>query len=280
MCRTHLVALVTRHPSAFLGKLTRTEFVIMDIRTGNTERTLKFNTKTLSQLSGTGLRAAFTTAFSHDFLLTDTYIVSGGPGGGLLVWNYATSSSPLYVLPDPLGSDATKLDGAAAPFPRLYSSLTLSTDGRFVGATTSDQLWIFDMVQKRVEGVYSNGRRIDKRNYYVKNPPDTFPGGVWVWWKEWRLNKSLGDGDEVSWEEVEGGGVAYLTGLLNEGRIYGPGPLQIAGDKLKVIFGERPWDTGLWLQAFFALLLCFVGGNGLPALAAVVLFALLWKRSA
>lgn len=153
-------------------------------------------------------------------------------------------------------------------------------DGRYVGATTSDQLWIFDMVSKRVEGVYSNGRYIDKRNYYNKNPADTFPGGVWVLWKEWRLsNETSADAEEVSWEEVEGSGVAYLTGLLNEGRIYGSGPLHVATEKIKKLFGESPWEKSLWLQASLALALCFVGGNGLPALAAVIFFAIMWKRS-
>lgn len=185
---------------------------------------MRFSTKSSSTLSGS-LRAAFTTAFAHDFLLTDTYIVSGGAGGGLLVWNYTSDQhDPIYTIPDPLGSDATKLEGAAS-FPRQYSALTMSGDGRYVAATTSDQLWLFDMVDKKVHGVYHNGRKIERKDYYAKNPTDEFPAGVWCWWKEWRSKRDAASG-ELNWEEVDGrGGVAYLTGLGDEENILRRGSL-------------------------------------------------------
>lgn len=204
---------MTRHPSSTLGKLTRTNFLVMSLETGKVLKSMEFKTKSASALSGTGLRAAFTTAFTHDFLLTDTHIVSGGAGGGLLVWDYSKDhDGPAYTIPDPMGSDATKLNDAPS-FPRQYSALSMSVDGRFVGATTSDKLWLFDMVDKKVHGVYSNGRKIEKKDYYVKNPLDDFPAGVWCWYREWRNGRDEKTG-VLGWEEVDGcGGVAYLTDL-------------------------------------------------------------------
>lgn len=210
---------MTRHPSSTLGKLTRTNFLVMSLETGKVLKTMEFKTKSSSALSGTGLRAAFTTAFTHDFLLTDTHIVSGGAGGGLLVWDYSKDhDEPVYTIPDPMGSDATKLNDTPS-FPRQYSALSMSVDGRFVGATTSDKLWLFDMIDKKVHGVYSNGRKIEKKDYYVKNPLDDFPAGVWCWYREWRNGRDEKTG-ELGWEEVDGfGGVAYLTDLGDEGSL-------------------------------------------------------------
>lgn len=229
---------MTRHPSPTLGKLTRTNFLVVSLETGKVLKSMKFGTKLASAQSGHGLRAAFTTAFTHDFLLTDTHIVSGGAGGGLLVWDYSKDhDEPIYMIPDPMGSDATKLTDTPS-FPRQYSALSMSVDGRFVGATTSDKLWLFDMVNKKVHGVYSNGRKIEKKDYYLKNPADDFPAGVWCWWKEWRNGRDEKTG-ELGWEEVEGcGGVAYLTNLgdnkdiLRSGWVVGTGGFVLGGFKV------------------------------------------------
>lgn len=218
---------------------------------------MKFSTKSSSILSGS-LRAAFTTALSHEFLLTDTYIVSGGAGGGLLVWNYISDKhEPIYTIPDPLASDTTKPDGPASSLPRQYSALTMSGDGRFVAATTSDQLWLFDMVDKKVHAVYGNGRKIEAKDYYARNPADDFPAGVWCWWKEWRSKR--GPSGAMIWEEIDGsGGVAYLTGL--------------DGEKRKLDIGKLLFDTAIgphW--AYMALAISF-------GLYAYVMLAVLWEK--
>ncbi|RPA94141.1 hypothetical protein L873DRAFT_1846777 [Choiromyces venosus 120613-1] len=217
--RTHLVCLVTQHPTANLGKLVGTDFYILDLQSGGTVKRMKFSTKSSSIISLSGSpRAAFTTALSHEFLLTDTYIVSGGAGGGLLVWNYTSDKhEPIYTIPDPLPADTSKPDRPAPPLPRQYSALTMSGDGRYVAATTSDQLWLFDMVDKKVHAVYTNGRKIEAKDYYARNPADDFPAGVWCWWKEWRSKRD--ESGAMIWEEVDGsGGVAYLIGLDGEKR--------------------------------------------------------------
>lgn len=220
---------MARHPSSTLGKLTRTNFLVVSLETGRVVKSIELKTKSTSALSGTGLRAPFTTAFTHDFLLTDTYIVSGGAGGGLLVWDYSKGlDEPVYTIPDPMGSDVTKLDDAPL-FSRPYSALSMSADGRFVGAATSDKLWLFDMVEKKVHGVYGNGRKIEKKDYYVKNPIDDFPAGVWCWWREWRNGRDEKTG-ELIWEEVEGcNGVAYVTGLGDDKTLLRPGLVVRAG---------------------------------------------------
>ena len=157
--------------------------------------------------------AAFTTAFNHDFLITDNYLVCGGPGGGLHVYNYTRhyksptpsgawnlggsslddGNKPLYSLPVPwtpnspfykhnsdlVGSvPADAMQGVFVG--RQYSAITLSTCGRYLGATTSDQFWVWDMVKKRVRGVWSNGRKVEKRDWYSRSPDDGWMGGVWV----------------------------------------------------------------------------------------------------
>jgi len=218
---------------------------------------MKFSTKSSSILSGS-LRAAFTTALSHEFLLTDTYIVSGGAGGGLLVWNYTSDRhEPIYTIPDPLASDTTKPDGPASSLPRQYSALTMSGDGRFVAATTSDQLWLFDMVDKKVHAVYGNGRKIEAKDYYARNPADDFPAGVWCWWKEWRSKR--GPSGAMIWEEIDGsGGVAYLTGL--------------DGEKRKLDIGNLLFDTAIGPHlAYLALAVSF-------GLYAYVMLVVLWEK--
>ncbi|TGZ78513.1 hypothetical protein EX30DRAFT_343067 [Ascodesmis nigricans] len=216
MTSTHVVCLITRHPNSQLGKLTRTEFVVLGVRTGSIVRVIKVNPKITGAIeSATNLRAAFTTAFKHDFLLTDFYIVSGGPGSGLFVWNYTSPDAGLlYTLPDPWELSAQN------DFPRQYSNISMSTDGRYIAATTSDQMLIFDLVEKILSGAYSNGRKVEQKDRYISNPPDDFPGGVWCWVRDWECGTDEKTGG-VYWRERKssedsGGIVAYLTTLPDE----------------------------------------------------------------
>ena len=230
------MALVTRHPAAYAQRLTGTFFHVIDVHTGKLVNRIKLRkripTSTNSSAGATGppaasqttpntsnvfqvppptTPAAFTTAFSHEFLLTDNYIVCGGPGGGLHVYNYTLQNlsplpipdqsstlvddgnKPLYSLPDPWTPQSPFFrynpdfmlsvpnDGMQGLFVgRQYSGLTLSTCGRYLGATTSDQFWVWDMVRKRLRGVWSNGRKVEKREWYSRSPPDGWVGGVWV----------------------------------------------------------------------------------------------------
>ena len=230
--RHHLVALVTRHPTAYTQKLTGTFFHVIDAHTGKLVNKIKLrkriptSTTAASQATPASANAAndsqipttpaaFTTACSHEFLITDNYIVCGGPGGGLHVYNYALHNSslfaeicsnhhkastladdgnkPLYSLPDPWTPQSPFFrhnpdlmlsvpnDGMQGLFvSRQYSGLTLSTCGRYLGATTSDQFWVWDMVKKRLRGVWSNGRKVERRDWYSRSPSDRWMGGVWV----------------------------------------------------------------------------------------------------
>lgn len=200
--RSHVVCLVTSHPNHRLGKLTRTEFRVLNIKTGYIERSIEISPKINASLGETNDRAPFTTAFKHDFLLTDTLIISGGPGGGLFVWDYSSNALDknrlLYIIPDPWELDTTNT------FPRQYSDITMSADGRLVAATTSDQLLIFDIIEKKLSGVYSNGRKVEQKDRYVSNPQDDFPGGMWCLFREW-------EGEDMRQETV-----AYLTDVPDE----------------------------------------------------------------
>ncbi|KAF3904833.1 hypothetical protein ABW20_dc0105249 [Dactylellina cionopaga] len=99
---TYVVALITRHPNAHMRKMTGTYFVVLNILTGEIIREVKIHKKAVSPGEPAPAPAAFpanvnvvigpngpvqlnvgasyTTAFSHDFILTDSIIVSGGPG--------------------------------------------------------------------------------------------------------------------------------------------------------------------------------------------------------
>jgi hypothetical protein len=183
--------------------LTATRFLIIDINTGDTIRTLTFPRDN---------PAAFTTAFDHNFVLTDTHIISGGIGGELFVWAYNNTrhDRPIYKLPSPFSTNSSTTTPPWDPgVPRFYSNIAVSVCGRYVGATTSDQLWLFDMLEKRIEGAWNNGRKVPKNIEFARNPPDDFPGGVWARWTEWEIKK--GDGWERKRIEV-----AYLTELDKE----------------------------------------------------------------
>jgi hypothetical protein len=202
---------VGRHADPYFHKLTRTEFVVLDLLTGNICKSMQFRTCPLSTHSMVLRRSAFTTAFEHEFLLTDKFIVSGGQGGELLVWDYTRPEKECLLYSIPVWcSGFSKGD----EFLRTFSSLTLSVDGHYIGATTSDQLLIIDMVNKRVHGRYSNGRRVDTKEMFVRNPKDDFLGGVWCWWKEWGYLRDPRTG-EIEWEEaVAASSVAYLTNIV------------------------------------------------------------------
>ena len=249
LSRHHIVALVTRHPTALTQKLTGTFFHVLDMQTGKLVNKIKLRKRIPAPTSGSAgaagviiptpavlpvtpanagpnhvlqpnpappptTPAAFTTAFNHDFLITDNYLVCGGPGGGLHVYNYThrhkTPSSPsgvlslggsplddgnkpLYSLPDPWTPNSpfykhnpdlalsVPTDAMQGMFVgRQYSAITLSTCGRYLGVTTSDQFWVWDMVKKRVRGVWSNGRKVERRDWYSRSPDDAWMGGVWV----------------------------------------------------------------------------------------------------
>jgi hypothetical protein len=66
------------------------------------------------------------------------------------------------------------------------------------------------MLEKRMEGVWNNGRKVPKNIEFARNPPDDFPGGVWVRWTEWGKAKKA-DGWERKRVEI-----AYLTDLDKE----------------------------------------------------------------
>lgn len=210
------MCLVTRHPNSQLGKLTRTEFVVLDARTGTIERTIKIDPKAAAHVgSPSNPHAPFTTAFKYDFLLTDLFIISGGPGGGLFVWDYiASDAGLLYRVPGPW------VLGSLPELPRQYSNITMSSDGRFIAATTSNQLLMFDLVNKTLCGAYSNGRRVKAQYQYVSNPSDDFAGGIWCLMRDWTGVRDEASG-AVSWKETEsssrnGGVVAYVTALPDE----------------------------------------------------------------
>ena len=123
-------------------------------------------------------------------------------------------NKPLYSLPDPWTPDSPLYKhnpDIALSVPtesmqgmfvgRQYSGLTLSNCGRYLGATTSDQFWVWDMVKKRVRGVWSNGRKVGKGGWYSRSPGDKWVGGVWV------LLNYQEDGDGGTFGRRRGGGI-------------------------------------------------------------------------
>jgi hypothetical protein len=196
---THVVCLLGRYRDPMFSKLKVTQFRVMGLHTGEFCQSINFRQSPLSKHPPVHLRRALTTAFEHDFLLTDKFCVSGGHGGELLVWDYLKSGDRvdnlLYCIP--------VWCPGRSEFLRTFTALTVSADGRYIGATTSDQLFVVDMVAKTVHARYSNGRRIKDGVQYSKNPNDGFPAGMWCWWKEWD------GGDDAGWKEVDSG-VAYL----------------------------------------------------------------------
>ncbi|KAF8426906.1 hypothetical protein EV426DRAFT_545393, partial [Tirmania nivea] len=250
----HVVALVTRHPTALTQKLTGTFFHVLDMQTGKLVNKIKLRKLTPATAGPNHILqpnpapppttpAAFTTAFNHDFLITDNYLVCGGPGGGLHVYNYThrhkipstfsgtlspggspldDGNKPLYSLPVPWTPNSpfykhnpdlagsVPSDAMQGMFVgRQYSAITLSTCGRYLGATTSDQFWVWDMVKKRVRGVWSNGRKVERRDWYSRSPDDGWMGGVWVLLNYQEEDGTLGRKEGAKFRErlVERGGM-------------------------------------------------------------------------
>lgn len=250
-----LCCLVTRHPSPSGQKLTRTDFVIISPRhSGAIVRTLSFPKHSTPASAAPAARRDLTTALAHDFLLTDTHIVSGGPGGGLRVWSLRTGL--LHSLPEPFSTGTPDDDaGAAAGLARFYTAVALSADGHTIAAASSDQCALWDLSAQRLR-VFSNGRRVEPRNCFVQNPKDDFPGGLWVAWRA---------------DESEDGGVVYLTDLLGEEK---GGWVRAAGEGAHAGFSwvaRHPWDVAWALQACVAVLLAIAGGPGWPVLALLVI---------
>lgn len=168
-------------------------------------RTYRFQRNPLSKSPAVLRRRDLTSAFDHDLLVTDRYCVTGGPGGEILVWDYLNPDE--HALPYEIPAWCSGV-GPNDEFTRSYTGLTMSADGRYLGATMSDQLVIIDMVGKTVSGRYSNGRKIDPRRVHARHLQDPFPPGVWCCWKEWDV-----DGREC------GDGVGYLN---RAGYLYPP----------------------------------------------------------
>ncbi|EPS41593.1 hypothetical protein H072_4511 [Dactylellina haptotyla CBS 200.50] len=195
---TYLVALITRHPNAYMRKMTGTYFVVVNLLTGEIVKELKIHKKAVSPgepappalpdpaLMGANgplqynARASYTTAFSHDFILTDSVIVSGGPAGEILVWCFFgenASDTPIAVIP------TDRFNGHQLRF----TDLQLSTCGTYLALTSSKQMYIYDMIAKKPIEVYDNGRTVSDANRYSSNPLDDFPSGVWVRWTDWTM---------------------------------------------------------------------------------------------
>ncbi|KAF3163538.1 hypothetical protein TWF106_005525 [Orbilia oligospora] len=218
----YVVALITRHPSAIMRKITGTYFVVMDLMTGKIVREIKIHKKAVSPAEPAQLpningplplnRGSYTTAFSHDFILTDSLIVSGGPAGEILVWCISgdnASDTPIAVIP------TDKYNGHQLRF----TDLQLSTCGTYLALTSSKHIYIYDMISKKPIEVYDNGRVVSEANIYSSNPLDDFPSGVWVRWTDWTLTSvetshpmaasSLVADEQKYWKRI-GAGVAYL----------------------------------------------------------------------
>ncbi|KAK9462863.1 uncharacterized protein V1516DRAFT_671340 [Lipomyces oligophaga] len=188
----HAIVLVLWYPTSSMHKLSGTSFRVLDLSTGDTENVLQFKSKDMED----SYRPTFTTISDHPFLVTDTHIISGGPNGRLYVWNYQTSFNPLYVLPDPyraerqnsLGGHIPPLGSAGVVSP-MITSLAVSVDGKYVSATTSNRITVWDMISKKVHGVYINGRKIPKRDVHIRNPLDSFPTGIWILIRDWKLRR-------------------------------------------------------------------------------------------
>ncbi|KAK6537591.1 hypothetical protein TWF694_011771 [Orbilia ellipsospora] len=228
---TYVVALITRHPNAYMRKMTGTYFVVMNLFTGEIVREIKIHKKAVSPaepvppqlpdplaLGANGplqylARASYTTAFSHDFILTDSVIVSGGPAGEILVWclfGDNSSDAPIAVIP------TDRYNGHQLRF----TDLQLSTCGRYLALTSSKQMYIYDMIAKKPIEVYDNGRVVSDANRYSSNPIDDFPSGVWVRWTDWIMT-SADDSQPLPtftavnehgkyWKRI-GDGVVYLS---------------------------------------------------------------------
>ncbi|KAK9375109.1 uncharacterized protein V1513DRAFT_443754 [Lipomyces chichibuensis] len=181
MTSRYAVVLVHWYPTSSMHKLSGTSFRILHLRTGETKNIMMFNQPDLS-----APYPMFTTVSDHDFVVTDTHIVSGGPNGELYVWNYHMQNTPLYSIPEPDTRRLTHVEGSFAP---MYTYLTISVDGKYLVATANNRITVWDMFSKKVEGVYHNGRKVTRRDFYLRNPFDNFRTGIWILYRDWRKKK-------------------------------------------------------------------------------------------
>ncbi|KAK9455803.1 hypothetical protein V1511DRAFT_498743 [Dipodascopsis uninucleata] len=184
MTARHAIILVHWYPTSSMHRLSATSFRILDLQNGHTIKILKFGHIIMTPFP------PYTTISQHDFAITDTHIVSGGPNGRLYVWNYHNRTVPLYTLPEP---NNTKNGGPAGPFAPTYTSLSISSDGKFVAASASNRLVVWNMYTKKIEGIFHNGRKVGKKEYFLKNPFDNFKTGVWILYRDWRNKKTKRD---------------------------------------------------------------------------------------
>ncbi|KAK9365877.1 hypothetical protein V1509DRAFT_631722 [Lipomyces kononenkoae] len=181
MTSRYAVVLVHWYPTSSMHKLSGTSFRILDLATGETKNVLTFNQPDLSRPY-----PMFTTVSDHDFVVTDTHIASGGPSGELYVWNYHTQNTPLYTIPEPETKRLTRAVGSFAP---MYNNLTVSIDGKYLVAAANNRITVWNMFSKKLEGVYHNGRKVTKRDLYLRNPFDNFRTGIWILYRDWRQKK-------------------------------------------------------------------------------------------
>ncbi|KAA8905474.1 hypothetical protein FN846DRAFT_950701 [Sphaerosporella brunnea] len=228
---TTIVCLVLRAPDKTFAKLTRLEFRVVNVRTGELEGITGFGNGKLSSHPHPGIqrRGNLTSVLDFPFLITDKYIISGWQGGELRVVDYRRFPPPTsYGIPLYLPLDENDPNS----FLHTFSAITLSADGRYLGATTAKELFVVDMVEKKVVGRYGNGRR-GKGN--LRNPQDGFPSGIWCVWKEWKYSEGRSSSSSSLWEEV-GMGVVYKQRLLA-----GRPTMATASQKLEVITRRHRW---------------------------------------
>ncbi|KAK9468499.1 hypothetical protein V1512DRAFT_259644 [Lipomyces arxii] len=175
------VVLAHWYPTSSMHKLTGTSFRILDVETGQTKKVLTFNKPDLM-----APYPMFTTVSDHDFVVTDTHLVSGGPNGKLFVWNYHTQDTPLYSIPAP---DMNNFSHVKGSFALMYTSINISVDGKYLMATANNLIIVWNMFTKRLEGIYNNGRKVVRRDFYLRNPFDSFRTGMWILYRDWRATK-------------------------------------------------------------------------------------------
>ncbi|RPA80152.1 hypothetical protein BJ508DRAFT_377234 [Ascobolus immersus RN42] len=182
-----------RLPST-LNKETSTQtihrFTLLSLPTGTPLRTLTLTTSPPGRALAAH-KTRYTTGFELPFLATSSAIVSGGPDGKLLVWNYFDGSRQgiVGVLPDP---------NATGDFARRYHGVRVSGCGRYVLGVLSDRVTVWDVVRGECCGSWGSGRVVGKGREWMVDLKDGFGEGVWVVVRE--------EGEEGELE------VAYLTG--------------------------------------------------------------------
>ncbi|KAK9239717.1 hypothetical protein V1525DRAFT_397447 [Lipomyces kononenkoae] len=219
MTSRYVVVLVHWYPTSSMHKLSGTSFRILHLGTGETKTVLKFNQPDFSRPY-----PMFTTVSDHDFVVTDTHIVSGGPYGELYVWNYHMQNTPLYTIPEPQTERPTRAVGSFAP---MYNNLTVSIDGKYLVAAANNRITVWNMFSKRLEGVYHNGRKVIKRDLYLRNPFDNFRTGIWILYRDWRqktrratsLERLVSDDTFVEEYELVSEKFKYITELFGKDEI-------------------------------------------------------------